>query len=60
LVKNLFPLEMISFVIFRDSTTHRSHDKNTIISVNQNFTQELRKYFPKTLIIPVVGKLIFF
>jgi hypothetical protein len=41
--------------ILRDATSHRSWSKDPIISVNENFTGELRKYFPKTLVIPVLG-----
>ena len=35
--------------------SHISPDDNTLITINVNFTQELRKHFPKTLIIPVLG-----
>ncbi|CAF4040933.1 unnamed protein product [Rotaria sp. Silwood2] len=46
----------IDFIIWLgDATSHLSQSDDTILSVNENFSQELRKHFPKTLVIPVLG-----
>ncbi|UJR35397.1 hypothetical protein I4U23_028154 [Adineta vaga] len=46
----------IDFLIWLgDSTSHRLRAGDTIIPVFQNLSQQLRQFFPKTLIIPVLG-----
>ncbi|CAF4362627.1 unnamed protein product [Rotaria socialis] len=46
----------IDFIIWMgDATSHLSSGANTILDVNRNFSQELRKKFPNTPIIPVLG-----
>ncbi|CAF3750258.1 unnamed protein product [Rotaria magnacalcarata] len=46
----------IDFIIWMgDATSHLSPGANTILDVNRNFSQELRKKFPNTPIIPVLG-----
>ncbi|CAF3918527.1 unnamed protein product [Rotaria sordida] len=48
----------IDFIIWLgDAASHYSPDGDTVISIYLNFSQELRKYFPKTLVIPVLGKI---
>ncbi|CAF0876218.1 unnamed protein product [Rotaria sp. Silwood1] len=46
----------IDFIIWLgDATSHLAHSSDTILTVNQYFSQELRKHFRKTLVIPVLG-----
>lgn len=44
------------FMYSRDSVAHFSGSENALITVNINITQEFRKSFPRTLIIPILGK----
>jgi hypothetical protein len=52
--------EIISSDFSSDATSHLSPGADTILDVNRNFSQELRKKFPNTPIIPVLGKFIIF
>ncbi|CAF1272776.1 unnamed protein product [Adineta ricciae] len=46
----------VDFVIWLgDSTSHRSAGGDTLIPVFENLSQQLRNFFPKTLILPVLG-----
>ena len=43
-------------LIASDGTSHLAWKRDTILPVNTIFSEQLRKHFPNTLIIPVLGK----
>jgi hypothetical protein len=55
--KNEFFIAIYLIEIFRDATSHGSPAGDNIAPVNKHLAEELRKFFPKTLIVPVLGKL---
>lgn len=44
------------FHLFSDATSHLAWQQDTILPVNAHFSEQLRKYFPTTLVIPVLGR----
>lgn len=48
-------MKKIELKFSSDATSHLSPDRNTVLPVNANFSQQLRNSFPKTLIVPVLG-----